>query len=49
MAKKKKDSIISPEIDKIVVEVVEDEDEDLLEETIKVVIEGEESVDEPIS
>jgi hypothetical protein len=45
--KKKKKSIISPKIDKLVRDVAEDEDDDLLEETVKVVIAGEEPVDNP--
>jgi hypothetical protein len=43
--KKKKKSIISPKIDKLVRDVVEDEEDDMLEETVKVVIEGEKPVD----
>jgi hypothetical protein len=47
MERAKKRSIISPKVDRLVVKIVEDEEDDLLEETVKVVIEGEESVDGP--
>jgi hypothetical protein len=36
--KKKKKSIISPKIDRLVVRVIEDEEDDLLEDVIEVVL-----------
>jgi hypothetical protein len=41
MVKKKDKSIISPKVDKLVVRVVEDEDDDMLEETIEVILQEE--------
>ena len=38
MNEEKDKSIISPKIDKLVVQVVEDEEDDLLEETIKEIL-----------
>lgn len=45
MDKEKDEAVISPEVDKLVRDVAEDEEDDLLEETVRVVIEGEEPED----
>lgn len=44
MSKQNK-TIISPKIDKLVVEVVEDEEDDLFEETINVILEEDSSTE----
>lgn len=40
--KKKKKSIISPKVDRLVMRVVEDEEDDLVEEAIEIILKDEE-------
>jgi hypothetical protein len=39
--KKKKKSIISPKVDRLVMRVVEDEEDDLVEESVEIILNGE--------
>jgi hypothetical protein len=47
MNKEKNKSILWSKVDKLVRKVVEDEEDDLLEETVKVILKKDESVDKP--